>query len=176
MRDLKKIWWSSHTLLRRLKRMDWDGQMSDLKTIEQVHILSWDGWRGWDGMIKWKILKQLTKLTYELETDEEDGMIRWEILNSSPSSHTSWRQMKMGLDDQMRDFKIIDQVHALPGNRWRWWEGMIRWEILYKKQLTKFTYFLRLETDEEDGGWSDERSWNNQPSLHMSWTQMKKMG
>ena len=28
----------------------------------------------WDGMIRRQVFKQLSKFTYELETDEEDGM------------------------------------------------------------------------------------------------------
>ena len=131
-----------------MKRMGWDDQMRDLKSIDQVHVLSGDVWRGWDGMIRPEILNQLTKFTYQLETDEEDGM-RWsdrDIKNTK--IRTSWRWMKrMGWDDKMRDLKPIDQDHVLPRDGWRGWDGMIRWEIL--NQLTKFTYFL--ETDEEDG-------------------------
>ena len=44
-------------------------------------------------MIRLEILKQLTKFTYWLETDEEDGM---------------------GWSDE--DLKIIDQVHILSGD------------------------------------------------------------
>ena len=133
-------------------------------------------------MIRWevRVLKQLTKFTYKLETGEED--------------------------DQTRGLKIVDKVHILPGDRrrgwsdevlkqftkftysletgekddqmrglktssrtfWRWVKRMIRWEVF--KQLIKFTYFLvkgegtirweilkqltkfthPLETDEED--------------------------
>ena len=51
-----------------------DDQMRDLKTFSQVHVLPGDGRRGWDGMIRREILSQFTKLTYKLETDEEDEM------------------------------------------------------------------------------------------------------
>ena len=126
-----------------MKRMRWDDQMRDLKLIDQDHVLSGDGWRGWDGMIRWEI--------------------NW------PRSRTNWRRMKrMGWDDQMRDLKLIDQVHVptgdgwddqmrdlkpidqvhvLSGNGWRGWDGMIRWQIL--NQLIKIMY--KLETDEVDG-------------------------
>ena len=57
-----------------MKRMGWDDQMRDVKTIDQVHVRSGDGGRGWDGMIRLDIFKRLTKFTYHLETDEEDGM------------------------------------------------------------------------------------------------------
>ena len=63
-----------------MERMGWDDQMRDLNKIHQVHVRAGDGWIGWDGMIKGGILKQKTKVTYLLETDEEDGMIRGEIL------------------------------------------------------------------------------------------------
>ena len=56
-----------------MKRMGWVDQMRDLKSIDKVHVLSGDGWRGSDG-IRWEILYQLTKFTYLLETYEEDGM------------------------------------------------------------------------------------------------------
>ena len=80
---------------------------------------------------------------------------------------------RMGWDDQMRDLKAIDRVHVQTRDRWRWWDGMIRWEPL--KQLTGFTY--KLETDEEDGmGWSDERSKNNWPISRTCWRRMKRMG
>ena len=135
-----------------MKRMGWDDQMRDLKSIDQVHVLSGDVWRGWDGMIRPEILNQLTKFTYQLETDEEDGMGWSDRDIKNTKIRTSWRWMKrMGWDDKMRDLKPIDQDHVLPGDGWRW-DGMIRWEIL--NQLTKFTY--HLETNEEDGtGWSD---------------------
>ena len=45
-----------------------------IPTIDQVHVPTGDGWRGWDRMIRWEIFKQFTKFTYWLETDEEDGM------------------------------------------------------------------------------------------------------
>ena len=40
MRDLKTI---SRTLWRWMKRMGWDDQMRDLKTIDRVHVLPGDG-------------------------------------------------------------------------------------------------------------------------------------
>ena len=169
-------WLSSCTIWRQVKGTGWDDQKRDIQTIEQVHILSGDGWRGWDGTIRWEMFKQLAKFIYKLEMDEEDGM-GWSherYSNNWPSSHTLWRQMKRTeWDDQMWDIQTIDQVHILPGDRWGAWNGMIRWEIF--KQLTKFTY--RLEMDEEDGmGWSHERYSNNWPSSLTSWRQMKGMG
>ena len=116
-----------------LETKGWDGMIRwDLKTFGQIHVRTGDGWRGWDGMIRWEILKHLAKFTYSLETDEEDGM-GWSV----------------------RDLKTFGQVHIRPGDGWRGWDEMMRWEIL--KYLAKFTY--ELETDEEDGmGLSDERS------------------
>ena len=87
--------------------------MSDLKTIDLVHVQAGDRWmRGWDGMIRWVILEQLTKFTYNLGTDGEDGMIRWVICIFS--------------------VKTIGQVHIHSGDGWRGWDGMIRWVILRK--------------------------------------------
>ena len=154
-----------------MKRMERDDQMGGLQTIDQVHVLPEDGWRGWDGVIRWEVIKQLTKSTFELETDDEDRM-GWSDERSSnnwPSSRTNWRLMKR-------------------------MDRMIRWEVI--KQLTKFTY--SLETDEEDRmgwsdedfiqmtkftytlerwkGWSDKRSSNDSPSSHTNWRQMKRMG
>jgi hypothetical protein len=43
-------------------------------------------------MIRWDVLKQLSKFTYFLETDEEDGY-----------------------NDQMGGIQAVDQVHAHPG-------------------------------------------------------------
>ena len=123
--------------------MGWDDRMRlmrDLKTIDQVHVRAGDGWRRWDGMIRWEIVKQLTKFTYSLETDEEDGMgwLDAKFWNNWPSSRTGWRRMeKMGCNDQTRYLKTIDQVHVLAGDGWRGWDGMIRWEIL--KQLTTYS-------------------------------------
>ena len=96
--------------------------MRDLKTIDQIHVLSDDGWRRWNEMIGWEILKQLTKFMYELETDEEDG--------------TGWS-----------DEWSVDQVHVHPGDGWRGWDGMIMWEVF--NQMTNLTY--NLETDEQYG-------------------------
>ena len=195
-------WPSSRTSWKWMKSMVWDDQIRDIQTTYQVHIPSEDGWRGWDGMIRreifkqltkfthilddrwrgwdrmirWEIFKQLTKFTYNLEIDEKDGM-GWSeerYSNNWLSSHTIWRQTKRtGWDDQMRDIQTIEQVHIPPGDGWRGWDGMIRWEIF--KQLTKFTYIL--ETNEEDRmGWSDERYSNNWTSSHTSWRWMKRMG
>ena len=100
----KVIWWSeqgcsniwprSRTLWRRMERKD--GQMGDIQNIDQVHLLSGDGWRGRDKLIMWEVFKLLTKFTYELETDEEER-IEWSeerISKNWPSSRTSWRWMK----------------------------------------------------------------------------------
>ena len=169
--------------------MGWS--VRDLKTFGQVHVLPGDGWRGWNGMMRWEILKHwpssrtawrwmkrmgwddqweilkhLAKFTYFLDTDEEDGM-GWSV----------------------RDLKTFGQVHVLAGYGWRGWDGMMRWEILNQftkvtyeletddddemrdlKTLAKFTYFL--ETNEE----SDERSWNIWPSSRTIWRRMKRMG
>ena len=113
-----------------MKRMGWDDQIRHLKTIDQVHVRAGEGWRGWDVIIRWEILKQLTKFTYELEKDEEDGM-----------------------DNQMRDLKAIDQVHVPPGDGWRGWDGIIRWEIL--KQLIKF----HVQTGDGWSGWDGIIRW-----------------
>jgi hypothetical protein len=144
-----KIWPSSRTVWRRMKRKRRDNQMRGLRRIDPSsrtswrrikrmiryemfkqlsYILSGDGWR-WDRMIRREIFKQLsvTKFTYSLETDEEDGM--------------GW------LDKRYSNNWLI---HVLSWDIWRGCDGMIRWEVV--KQLTKFTY--ELETDEEDGiGW-----------------------
>ena len=67
------------------ERMGWDDQMSNLRTIDQVHIQSGDRWRGWDDQMS------------DLHIFSE---------NNWPSSHTFWRRMKrMGWDDQMSDLK-----------------------------------------------------------------------
>ena len=121
-------WASSRTDWRK---MGWD-EMRGLKTIDYVHIppCSGYGWRGWDRIIRWRALKQLTKVTYTLEMDEEDG-IGWSdeeySNNRSSSQHTFWR----GCNE------------------------MIRWEVL--KQSTKFTHQVTtLETNEEEGiEWSN---------------------
>ena len=41
--------------------------------IDQVRVLSGDGRKECNGMIKWEIFEQLTKFTYDLETDKEEG-------------------------------------------------------------------------------------------------------
>ena len=103
--------------------------------MDQGHILPGDRWRKWDQMIRWEIFKKNVEV-HILSGDHWrgwDGMIRWEILNSRPSSRTLWRQMKkMGSDDQMRDLKTFDHIHIHTGDRWRRWDGMIRWEIFRK--------------------------------------------
>ena len=161
--------------------MGWDDEMRDLKLKDQVHVRSGDGRRGWDRTMRWEILKQKDQVHIRSGGGRGrwDEMMRRKILNNWPSSLTFWSRMtRMGWDDEMR-VKTIDQLHVLSRDRWRGWDGMIRWEIL--KQLNKFTYSLEtdeknemvrwevlkqlieftyvLETDEEDGmGWSDERS------------------
>ena len=127
-----------------MKRMGWDDQMRGLQKI--VYVPTRDGWRdwwsderssnnwssartrwrrmrrGWDGMIRWEVFKQLTEFTYILGTDEEDGM-EWSDERSSnnwPSSRTGWWRMKR-------------------------MDVMIRWEAF--RQLTKFTYNLEIEGD-----------------------------
>ena len=59
-------WPSSRTNWRRMKRMGWNDQMRGHQTIDQVHVLTRDGWRRWHGMIRWEVFKQLTKFTYVL--------------------------------------------------------------------------------------------------------------
>ena len=103
--------------------MGWDDQMRDLKTIGQVHVRTGDVWRGWDEIIRWEILKQLTKLTYWLETDEVgwDDEMR-DLKNERPSSRTGWRRMKKERwHDQMRDLILIDLIHVHPGDGRRHW-------------------------------------------------------
>jgi hypothetical protein len=56
-----------------MKRKGQDDQKRRFQTIDQVHILSGDGRRGGDTMIRRKVFKQLTKFTYLLETDEEES-------------------------------------------------------------------------------------------------------
>ena len=45
---------SSRTLMiwRRRKGLGWDGQIRHLKSIDLVHLLPGDGWRGWVKMIR----------------------------------------------------------------------------------------------------------------------------
>ena len=142
-------WPSSRTHWRRMTKTGRDHQVRGLKTIDQVHVHSRDGWRRWDGIISWEVIKKLTKFTYFLETDEEDGM-GWSDESSSnnwPSSRTHWRQMK----------------------RMGWYDQIIR------LQMTKFTYRLVME-EEDRMVWSDERSSNNWPSSRTVWRPMKRMG
>ena len=125
-------WPSSLTSWRWMKRIRWDDQMRGIQSINQVHLLSGDGWRGWYGMVRWEIFKQLTKFMYHLETGKGDrmGWSEKRYSNNWTSSHTSWRWMKrMGWDDHMRDIQTIGQVHLRAGDRWRGWDQMIRWEV-----------------------------------------------
>ena len=146
--------------------------MRDLKTIGEDHVHSGDGWRGWDGMIRWEELGQLTKRQMNRKGSDNqmtdlkinwphipsgdgwrgwDGMIRWETLNQL--TKITYCLEWMGWDDETRNLKTIDQDHVLPGDGWR--GRMIRWEVL--NLFTKFTY--PLETDEEDEmRWWDEKS------------------
>ena len=84
-----------------------------------------------------RVLKQLTKLTYKLETGEEDDQMRG-FKNNWPSSRTLWKQVKRMIrwevlkqltkvtyfletgeeDDQTRSRKTINQVHVRPGDVW----------------------------------------------------------
>ena len=50
--------------------MGWDDQMWGIQTTDQGPRTFWRGCI----MIRLEVLKQLTKFTYALETDEEDGM------------------------------------------------------------------------------------------------------
>ena len=103
--DINK-WPSSRTNWRKMKRMGWDDQMRAFQSIDQVHVPTGDGWRGWMG---W--------------SDERSS-------NNWPSSHTFWRQMeKMGWDDHMRGLRTINQIHVLSGDGWRRQNGTIRWEV-----------------------------------------------
>ena len=131
-----------------MKRMERDNQMRDIQKIDQVHVHSGDRWRAWDGMIRREIFKTID----QVHVHSGDG----------------WR----GCEDQMGGLKTIDQVHVPTGDRWKW-NRMIRCEVI--KQLTKFTYILK--TDEEDEmGWLDERSSNNWPSSRTNWRRMKRKG
>ena len=162
-----------------MKRMGWDDQKRGIQTIDQVHVLSWDRWRGRDRMIRTAIFKHLIKFTYSLETNEEEEKGWWDEKYSKTidqvhvlsgyrwrgreewsdekcstnlsSSRTNWIRMKRKeWDDQKRDFKTIEQVHTHPGDEWRARDRMIRRDVF--KQLTRFTY--ELETDDEEGiGW-----------------------
>jgi hypothetical protein len=78
---LERMRWNNQ--MRRLKIIDilsgdewkrWDGMMRwGYSIIDQVHVHSGYRWRGWYKMIRLEAFKQLTKLTYALEADEEDG-------------------------------------------------------------------------------------------------------
>jgi hypothetical protein len=87
-----------------MKRKGWDDQMRGI-TINQVHIRSGDEWRGWDGMIRWEVLKTIDQIHVQA---------------------VEMKRMEMECDDQK--IQIIDQVHLRTGDEWREWDGMIRWE------------------------------------------------
>ena len=54
-----------------MKTMGRDNQMRGIQAIDQVHVHSGeDG----EGIISLEVLNQLIKLTYALETDEDDGI------------------------------------------------------------------------------------------------------
>ena len=52
--------------------MGWGDQMRDLKTIHRPRYTYALETGEEDGMIRWEILKQYIKFTYELEMDEMD--------------------------------------------------------------------------------------------------------
>ena len=84
IRGIQTIWPGSRTSWRRIRRLNWEGQRRGIQSINQVHIQTGGGWRGWHGMIS--------------------GPGRYS--NKWPSLHTSWKPMKrMGWDDQMRSLK-----------------------------------------------------------------------
>ena len=126
--------------------MGWSDE--GIQAIDKIHILAGDGWRKWDGMIRWGVLKQLTKFTYWLETDQGNGI--------------GWSDKGIQKIDQFTYFLKTEE------------EGrVIRWEVF--KQLTKFTY--SLETEEADGiGWSDGGYSINLQSTRTAWKRMKGMG
>ena len=80
-----------------MTKTGWDNQMRGRQIINQVHVPTGDRWRGCDGMIRWEVIKQLTKFAYILGTD--------------PDEEDEW-------DDQMRGLQAIqvDQVHVLSGD------------------------------------------------------------
>ena len=45
MRNLKNRRLCSRTLCRRMKKIEWDCQMRDLKRFDQVHVLAGDVWK-----------------------------------------------------------------------------------------------------------------------------------
>ena len=126
-----------------------DGGGGGIQTIEQVHVRPGDGWRRWDRMVRLGLLKQSSKFTYYLETDEEVGI---------------------GWSDE--GIQIIEQLHVRPGDGWRGRDKMIRLGLF--KQLSKFTY--ALETDEDGGiGWSDKNNFNNCPTSRTVWRRMTRL-
>ena len=133
-------WSSSRTNWRRMKGTD--DQIRRRQMIDQLHILSKEGWREWNWMIRWEIFKQLTKSTYSLETYEENRM-EWPDERSSnyaANSRTIWRRIeRMGWDDKWAVFQLIMYTYALERG-----EG----------------YVMQ---------WSDKRSSNDWPRSHTSW-------
>ena len=77
-----------------MKTMGWDDQMKGPQTIDQVHILSGDGWRGWDGDDQMRGRQTIDQVHVLPKDDEEDR------------SHY-----------QMRGLLTIDKVHVLPVDR-----------------------------------------------------------
>ena len=117
----------------------------DLKKINQTHILSGEV-KGWDE-IGWSDEKYSNNWSSSLTTWRGwDGMIRWEVFKQlRQSSRTFWRQAKGWNEVGWSDEKYSNTWPS-SHTSWRRWNGMIRWEVF--KQLTKFTYFL--ESDEEN--------------------------
>lgn len=134
------------TCWRWTKRMEWDDQIRGLQTMEQIHILSGDGWKGWGEMIGWEVLKELTKfmyyllqtrmgwgdqmrdiqkqfakITYSLKTDDEEG-IGWSddrYSNNWPNhirTGDGWRDGIVWSDERSSN---IDQVHVRTGDGWK---------------------------------------------------------
>ena len=73
--------------------MGWDYQVTCIQTIDQVHVQAGNRRGGLDRMIRWETFKQLTRLTYSLEKNEEVAIL-----------------------DQMKGIQTIDHhsVHVLP--------------------------------------------------------------
>ena len=53
--------------------MGWDDQIRGLQTIDQVHILPGDGWRGWDGDDQMRGLQTIDQVHVLPKDDEEGG-------------------------------------------------------------------------------------------------------
>ena len=155
--------------------------------MDQVHVLSGDGWRGWNRMVRHRVFNSKNSRTpWRWRRSGEIGVfeqLTWSderSLNNWLSSRTIWGPMKgMRKYHQMRGIKPIDQVHVRSGDGYRGWEGMIRRGIF--KQLIRFTYVL--EMDKGDGkGRSDEVYSNNWPSsrtflrrMKMRWDDLKQL-